>query len=355
MNLSLRHRTAAALCLMWLMTACNPEQPPSASTLTQAAPEKATPIKTQRITAQDLEEPLSLPGSLEAWEDLTLAAEIAGPIDWVGPPEGADLKSGQAILTIDSVSQRANLEKARVEADVKQAAMQRLERLVADKLVSQQEHENSQTAYESARQNFELARIALDKSTVRSPIDGILDRRLVERGEYIKAGDPVALVVQVDRLKVLVNIPEKDIRYLHTDEQVQVIQTQIDTGDQVQRPGRVVHLAYKADPLTRTYRGTIEVDNHDGQLRPGMIVRVEALRRRHVAAIAIPLYAVVDLDGRKVAFVEEQGKAVLRPLRIDRVIDGLAVVSEGLELNQRLIVKGQQLLTDGATVKIEDN
>ncbi len=263
------------------------------------------------------------------------------------------MKAGQVIMTIDAVSQKANLESARVDAETKRDTMRRLARLIDEKLVSQQEYDNSVNAYEAAKQNLHLAQIALAKSSVKAPVAGVLDTRFVERGEYIKAGDPVAVLVQVDKLKALVEVPEKDVRYLHKGEEVSVIQAQIDTGEELFRRGKLVHLAYKADPRTRTYRAKIEVDNRDRQLRPGMIIRIEAVRRHLWNAVAVPLYAVVDLDGRKVVFVEDNGKARMHPVKIDRVIGGQVVISEGLQINERLIVKGQQLLTDGATVKVE--
>jgi len=338
---------------MSLLGGCSSEPAP-ASPAAQKSPEKAVPVTVITVSSRDLEERFTLPGSLEAWEDLTLAAEIAGPVDWVGPREGKQLTSGTAILTIDSLSQKANLERARVDAEVKRTTMERLERLVAEELVSRQEFDNSVTAYEAARQNLELARIALDKSSVRTPIDGVLDARYVERGEYLKAGDPVAAVVQVDRLKVLVDVPEKDVRYLHVGEQVGVLQSQIDTGEILERIGKLVHLAYKADPVTRTYRAKIEVDNRDRQLRPGMIVRIEALRRTLKDAVAVPLYAVVDLDGRKVVYVEEQGRARLQEVEIGRVLDEQIIIRSGLEPGARLIVKGQQLLSDGMPVTTKE-
>ena len=354
MRSAIRKLVLLNLCLLPLVAGCGSDSSSESAAATQAAAvDKATSVKVQLVTAQDLEERLTLPGTLEAWEDLMLAAEIAGPVDWVGPREGQTLSVGQKILTIDSMSQQANLEGARVDAKVKQKAMERLASLVAENLVSRQEYDNSVTAYEAAKQQLELARIALQKSSVTAPLAGVLDARLVERGEYLKVGDPVAVVVQVDRLKALVDVPEKDVRYFHVGEEVRVIQAQIDTGAEISRPGRLIHLAYKADPLTRTYRAKIEVDNRDRQLRPGMIVRIEALRRAIKDAIAIPLYAVVDLDGRKVVFVEAQGKAMLRPVTIDRVIGDRALILDGLNREERLIVKGQQLLADGAAVKVE--
>lgn len=343
-------------CLLLFAAGCGgdtSEASKDAVPLVQA--EKATAVVVQSISGTDLDEYITLPGTLEAWENLTLAAELAGPVDWVGPDEGESLKSGQPILTIDSVSQKANLESARVDADVKEASMRRYASLVKENLVSRQVYDNSVTAYEAAKQNYELARIALEKSTVRAPVNGILDNRIVDRGEYIKAGDPVAVVVQVDRLKAMVDVPEKDVRYFHVGEEVAVIQAQIDTGEEVHRDGKLVHLSYNADPMTRTYLAKIEIDNKDGGLRPGMIIRIKALRREHRDAIAIPLYSLVDLDGRKVVYVADAGKARLRPIEIERVIGDLAVIKAGLKLGDRLIVKGQQMLADGAPVKIEDN
>lgn len=343
----------SAIIILPLLAACGPEATESTAAEASQEPDKATFVEVQVVAPQDLDEYFTLPGTLEAWEDLTLAAEIAGPIDWVGPEEGELLKVGQTILTIDSVSQKANLESARVDAEVKRATMERYQKLVDENLVSRQEYDNSVTIYEAAKQNYELARIALKKSTVKAPVAGVLDVRMVERGEYIKAGDPVALLVQVDKLKALVDVPEKDVRYFHKGEDVSVIQAQIDTGEELFREGKLVHLAYKADPLTRTYRAKIEVNNSDGQLRPGMIVRIEALRRNLWDAIAVPLYSVIDLDGRKVVFIEDKGMARMRPVKVDRIIGDQVVIAEGLQINDRLIVRGQQLLTDGARVKVE--
>ncbi len=343
----------SAILLLPLLAACSSESTESKAAEVNQEADKATFVRIQIVTPQDLDEYFTLPGTLQAWEDLTLAAEIAGPIDWVGPAEGDTIQTGQAIMTIDAVSQKAKLESARVDAETKRATMQRLERLVAENLVSRQEYDNSVNAYEAAKQNLQLAQIALAKSFVKAPVTGVLDTRFVERGEYIKAGDPVAVLVQVDKLKAVVEVPEKDVRYFHKGEDVSVIQAQIDSGEELLREGKLVHLAYKADPQTRTYRAKIEVDNRDGQLRPGMIIRIEAVRRNLWNAVAVPLYAVVDLDGRKVVFVEDDGKARMRPVKIDRVIGDQVVIADGLQINERLIVKGQQLLADGAAVKVE--
>jgi membrane fusion protein (multidrug efflux system) len=104
--------------------------------------------------------------------------------------------------------------------------------------------------------------------------------------------------------------------------------------------------------MTRTYRSKIEISNRDGFLRPGMIVRVKFVRRIIRDALVVPLYAVIDRDGQKFVFVEEDGTAVIRQVRLGPIINGTVVVFGGIQAGEHLVVKGQQLLADGGSVRV---
>ena len=86
-----------------------------------------------------------------------------------------------------------------------------------------------------------------------------------------------------------------------------------------------------------------------------MIVQVGFTRRQLAQVIAIPLYALVDRDGGKVVYVERDGKAWRRPVKFGPVVGDLAVIAEGLAPQERLIVKGQHLVRDGAAVTAKGN
>ena len=318
----------------------------------KAKREKVTHVEVLSLVRADVQERFTLPGTLTAWEDLTLAAEVAGPVTWIGPQEGQKLKRGKNILTIDPQTRQANYNRDKVEAELKKKKMERLQSLVKQSLVSQQEYEDGFNAYERARVALRLSELQLEKSTLKMPVTGILDDLLVDRGEYVKVGDPVVLVVQIDRLKVEVDVPEKDIAYLHLGEKVSVVQANIGRGEGIQRDGKLVHLAYKADSVTRTYRAIIEIDNQDRRLRPGMIVRVDAVRRDLLDTIAIPLYALVERDGKKVVFLEKEGSAVQSDVEVEAILGAQVVISSGLNEGDILIVKGQQLLADGTLIKV---
>lgn len=317
-----------------------------------AAPDKLINVQVVATRSGDLAETFTLPGTLEAWEDLTLAAELAGAVRWTGPEEGTRLSPGQEILRIDPDTMQANLAQAQADYDLRRKLLERVRKLQQEGYASRQELDDAESAFAVAAATLERSRVALEKSSVKSPVAGVLDRRLVERGEYVHEGTAVASVVQVDRLKVLVDLPEKDVPFLQVGQTVRVRGAEINGRQPASRQGVIRHIAYKADPATRTYRTKVEVDNADGALRPGMIVRGTFLRRTLQDVVAIPLYALVDRDGIKTVFVEESGVARLHQVTPGAVIGDRVVIRSGLQPGERLIVSGQQLLADGARVRV---
>ncbi|HSH68786.1 MAG TPA: efflux RND transporter periplasmic adaptor subunit [Deferrisomatales bacterium] len=315
-------------------------------------PAKATNVSIRRAARVDVRETFTLPGTLEAWEDITLGLEQAGPILWIGPREGDRIGAGDPILRIDPETLEAQLQSAQVDHDLARRQLERMELLLEKRLVSQQEGDQAREAFEAARSRLKQTRLAVEKSTLISPIDGVLDELLVDRGEYGAIGAPAAVVVQVDRLKVLVDVPEKDVPFLQAGRKARVSLATIDTVGEKFLPGEIVHVAYRADPRTSTYRAKVAVDNAAGKLRPGMIVRVQFDRVHHRGVVTVPLYSLLDRDGHKELYVEQDGIARRRTVRTGPVIDGRIIIQTGLEPGERLIVAGQQLVGDGSAVQV---
>lgn len=312
--------------------------------------EKVTNVVLNTVVLKDMQESFTLPGTLEAWEDLTLAAEMAGPVHWIGPKEGDRVKIGEAILRIDPERLEAELARDQVEYELQKKSMDRRRELAELNLVSQQDLEDARQAFEQAQARLRLSRVALGKSTLSSPIDGILDRLLVDRGEHVSEGTAAAVVMQVNRLRALVDVPEKDIPDVAKGNKAKVITAAVSGSSGPGISGEIIHLSYQADPATRTYLAKIEVDNREKALRPGMIVQVVFTRRKLSKVIAVPLYSLIDRDGVKVVYVEQDSKAQQRQVKVGNIIGSMAVIENGLNPGDRLIVKGQQLVRDGGSV-----
>ncbi|MBN2720852.1 MAG: efflux RND transporter periplasmic adaptor subunit [Proteobacteria bacterium] len=307
------------------------------------------------LVRESIEETFVLPGTLEAWENLTLSLEQSGPIVWVGPDEGDRVKAGQPILMIDKSLLETQHARNQMEFEMARKQLERVEKLYEKQLVSQREMDVAQNAFDKASADLQQSSIAIEKSTLASPINGILEKTMVERGEYGNVGVPAAIVVQVDRLKVVVDVPEKDVSFVRVGQAAEVLTADLEVGAENPRKGKVFHVTYLADPSTRTYQAKIEIGNPEGLLRPGMIVRVRFSRRSLADTLVIPLYAVLDRGGEKEGFVEAGGQAFAREIVTGPVIGDRVVVLDGLEEGARLIVQGQHLVADGDPVAVVDD
>ncbi|AMV71784.1 multidrug efflux RND transporter periplasmic adaptor subunit MexV [Desulfuromonas carbonis] len=341
-------------CLLVLLTlaGCSRDDGAAPVAASARAPEKVVNVKVATVKRSDLAETFTLPGSLEAWQDLTLAAELAGAVRWTGPEEGARLAAGAEILRIDPETAKANLDQARADCDLLGKQLDRVRQLHGDGFASQQELDSAASSYAVAAAALQRSQVALAKSSISCPVPGILDRRLVERGEYVAEGTPVARVVQVDRLKVQIDLPEKDVPFVRVGQTVTVQPAVLNGTAPGARSGTIRHIAYNPDPATRTYRTTVEVANPAGDWRPGMIVRATFLRRTLDQVLAVPLYALLEREATRLVFVEEGGIARRREVTILAVVGQQAVIDTGLEGGERVIVSGQQLLADGAVVAV---
>jgi membrane fusion protein (multidrug efflux system) len=162
-------------------------------------------------------------------------------------------------------------------------------------------------------------------------------------------------LVQIDKLKAIADIPEKDVPFLQVGQQVEIIPANITGQSSSAVSGRIEHIAFSADQSTRTYRAKIVIDNSSGQLRPGMIVRARFVRQQLQQVISVPLYSVLDRDGEKLVFVEENGLARMIKVEIGSSVDQRIIIRSGLSVGQKLVVKGQQLLIDGAKIASKEN
>lgn len=331
-----------------LLSGCN--QGENTSEPDRAYQEKVVPVEIEPVFAEDMTESFTLPASIEAWEDLTLSAEISGPVKKVHFIEGERVEPGTVLLEIDPDTIQSYLRRDQDNVDVLERKLRRYRKLEQDGLVSRQEVDDLENALTAAESSLTTTRLQLAKSRPQAPIGGFLDRIYVDRGEYVDPGKPLVRLVQVERLKVIAAVPEKDVSYLSEGQSVEIETAVINSSAKLRLQGTISSIAYAADDITRTYRTQINIDNPDKQLRPGMIVRAHFIRRRLQNVISIPLYAVIDRNDEKFVFVAAGDVAYQRKVRIGKTIGQRVLIEQGLETGERLIIRGQQLLNDGSKI-----
>jgi len=156
-------------------------------------------------------------------------------------------------------------------------------------------------------------------------------------------------LVNVDKLKVNVDVPELDVKYLKVG---QIAGVRVDAFPGRDMLGTISFVSFKADPATKTFLVRVLVDNPNHEVRAGMIARVAFLRRVIPDAISVPLFALADKGGERLVFVEKDGVVQARTVSLG-VIEGDRIqITKGLNPGDHLIVAGQNKVEEGMRVKV---
>jgi len=254
------------------------------------------------------------------------------------------------LVKIDVSALKASRDHAEAAYKLADDLYQRRLRLYDNKIIAGEELEQSETQRTLALTDLAQIKVRYNHGFPKSPITGIVNHLYLDEGEYADIGKPIADIVNIDRIKINVRVPELDVRFVKKGQQTPV---KIDAFPDRTLMGTVDFVSFKADPATKTFLVRSIIDNLDHAIRPGMIGRVAFVRRVIADAVAAPLFTLVDKGGERIVFVEKNGVAESRTISIG-VIEGDRVqVTSGLNPGDHLIVKGHTEVEDGMKVIVK--
>lgn len=281
------------------------------------------------------------------------------------PRVGVEVSRNAVLATIaphlgsgaDLASLRLDVERARVAVAQANLELQRLEGLFAQEAVAERRVVDARAAAALAGAELRASEARLgqyqgtqvasgegaeDRVTVRAPIDGVVARVGAVPGQAVDEGAVLFEIVRLDRLLLEVHVPEADIERLRDATGAAFFpQGFADEIDVTERGGRLLAMGGVVDPRTRTIPLVFELPNPDRALRAGMSGRAHVFTGGVTEALAIPASAVVDEDGRPVAYVEAGGEAFERRQLVLGVRDGeLVEVVSGLAAGERVVTRG---------------
>lgn len=302
-------------------------------------------------------------GRVEAIEHVDLRPRVSGYIDRVNYTEGQEVKKGDVLFTIDARSYRAELARARTLAELGRSEASRAKRLSDLQALSTEEYEQRRANADQAQANvaaaqaaLESARLNLEWTQVRAPINGRAGRALVTAGNLVSAGDAASVlttVVSLDKVHVHFDADERAfLRYAEMarngerpSERDGKVPVQVALADETDFPhaGVVDFLDNQVDRSTGTIRARALLDNADRVFTPGLYARVRLLGSGEFKAALVDDKAVLtDQDRKYVYVVDKEGKAQRRDVQVGRMADGLRIVEKGLSAGDRVIVSGVQ-------------
>lgn len=358
-------------------------------------------VRTQSLQPETVERVVELTGTLAGMEEVTLSSEVDGRVEKVVADLGDAVEEGATILQLDRSALRFQAEQAeseylqalarlgidgasldrfdpasqadvrRTQADLEEARrnLSRGEELLSRNLLAQGEVDTLRTrervaeaayqqALENARSNFAqakgrraawgLANKRLRDATIASPIRGMVARRLVALGELVRAGQPVAVVVMTDPLRLQGEIPE---RYAGTIVAGMPVEIRAGTA---RHEGTISRVGPLISGSARTFPVEALLENREGSVQPGLFAQGTVQVGTDEEVFAIPETALSSIAGVHKVFVLADGKARERPVTLLRKRGADALVKGELAAGDTLILTAIARLFDGAEVKVDE-
>jgi membrane fusion protein (multidrug efflux system) len=310
---------------------------------------RPTNVITMEMVPTPLRERLSLPGTVKPWKSLNVVAEVSGKIVEKKVSEGRRVQKGDILARIDERDYKNALASSRASYQVAKATQKRLESLYKEKVGTQSQLDDIIARVRTSQAAMDNAALALERCTIRAPFDGVVNRFHIEAGQYLAIGDPVAEVLQIDRVKIEVGIPESDVDKVR---RLKHFTVKIDALGGRRFQGTRHYLYKNSDNFARLYNLEIAVDNPSGEILPDMFTRVEIVKTEVTNGLGVPLYTLINRRGIDALYVVTDGVARLTPVETG-IQDGWQVeISKGLKPGDQVVVVGQRQIDDGEAVNV---
>ena len=308
-----------------------------------AANKNAVRVRTQ--SAEEVMRTIIVNGKTAPARIVHLAAETDGRVEYIGAERGASLQRGDLIVRLDERDRSARLAQAQATVKQREVEYEARERLKTESYVSEAQLQEAVAMLEAARAELKRAELDVRYMEIRAPFPGALQSRMVEVGDFVSRGDPIATYVDNRTIIVSANLSEFDARYVNVGD---VGEARLATGEEVR--GRIRYVAPVADEATRTFTVELEVDNTGGDLRAGGTAELRIPAEAVLAHRVAPSLLTLD-DAGNVGVKIINGGGEVEFVVADIALSGAdGVWLAGLPETATIITVGQGFVSSGTVV-----
>ncbi len=341
---------------------------PAATTAEQAETYGAAPVKVHKVERARITEKITYTGTLEALTKINITPEVGGKISRIYAEAGDRVAKGQLLAELETNSIRLQLKQAEAGVAVAEAShadalrnRERMDRLIKENAVSEQQREKIQLAYdaaaaqlEQARAGLNLAKHALDVSLMKAPFSGVIASKNAEVGDVINpmmggfggGAGGVLTLMDYSMIKLVVAISSEDIGRIRKGQEA-ILRVAAFPGRDFRGSVRVVNLT--ADPLSKKFGVEAVFDNSDAALRPGTFGDLVFEVQSHENALVVPQQAILE---NTYVFVVEGVKAVRKNVTLGIQNTTMVEILSGLAEGDAVVVEGNYGLEEGSAVQV---
>lgn len=337
---------SAAFACVLLLSACQQGNEAEKSDDEETPP---VPVETSTPVRGDMHAVYSGTAPIEAFAEADVIAKVDGEVREVLVEEGDEVTEGQIIAHLDGDRLRLELNESRARLRKLQRDFKRNKDLRDKGLLSEGDFEKLQFDLEALQASYNLASLELDYTHIRAPITGVISERYIKIGNTIKISDPLFRVTGLDPLVAYLHIPERGYRQIIAGQPVGL---DIDALDGPPIIATVTRVSPVVDPVTGTFKITIEIRDEQRRIKPGMFARVGVVYDTHSNALQVPRSALVENLGETSVFVVEDGIAVRRDVETGISDRGMVEITSGLGDDDEIITVGQVGLQPDSRVEV---
>ena len=335
-------KTLMAVMVLMALCSCGEKK--------QTATEQTVRVKVQQIQAEAVNGEQGFSGTIEEASGVSLSFAGTGTIKRIYVSAGQTVRQGQLIAELDPTTMQNAYTISKTALEQAQDTYNRMKELHEAGSLPEMQWISIENQLKSATASEAMARKSLADTKLYAPFSGFIASKNAEVGENAAPGMPIMKLVSIGSVKVKISVPEDDVQRISKGSSMKIIVPAL--GNR-QFEGRVSERGVSADPRSRTYEVKATINNHDGQLLPGMICQAFTNYMQGATGVFVPANLVqLDSDNKTFVWVVNGGKALKREIFISGETAQGAQVSGGLSDGDQLIVAGQQKVSNGMKVEI---
>ena len=326
-------------------------------------------VVTSKPQRNDVTKTQLFTGDILPIQQASIYSKASGNLEKIYTDIGQFVKQGQVLALIDTTIYSQNTKQSyasllQAEANLQNMKLtyDRNKSLLEQKLISRQDLDNSKASYdiavaqkEFAQANYKNSQTQLSYCKITAPFSGFITKRFLDAGAYIttsttQSSSTLFTLMDLDIVKVMANIPEKEIPYLNTVKEVMI------TADALpgkEFPAQIKKMSQAVDLASRTLAVEIDIVNKDHSIKPGMFANVNFVLERKKNVLTLPLEAVQQDDkGDYIYTVSSDTVAHRKYITSGIKQESIVEITSGVDENDRVVTVGQTLLKDNLKVKI---
>jgi len=323
-----------------------------------------SPVQVATVKTKTVSNQISLIGTTEAFSESTVASEISGLVEYFPIKEGDYVKKGDLLVNLKETELKLRLKgvvaaKKRIQANLQNAEkeLKRVSKLKETNSIAEKQYDTAFYTYRALTQELlqneseiELLKYEKKQQKVLAPFSGFVAKEHTQIGQWINKGGPVVTLLNLDKIRITVDVPERYSVLLLPQGNVKV---SIKNVSNTLFSGKIYSVLPQGNPDSRTFPVRIHLANPNHKIKSGMEVMVTFNLATEKKALLVPKDSVVTAGDNRMVFMVNDGKAIPVPVKIIGYYDGDVAVEGNLKPGIQVVIRGNERLRPGQPVVVQ--